>query len=354
MNTMKSWRIALVMFSLLLICALVWPVPSLAAARFTCKASALRIDQLLGQILEPVVANPPEDPCKTDNKVFLGFHFPNSQSPDISAEVLVAATEDSKAPVTAEGFAAGVDILGLVSAEVLDATARVKSVSGKCVLSSESSVTSAVVQGQPIELIDDHLDIPIPLVGTLHFNETLAGTNKVTQRALWLQITNPLLQQTTGVEEVVVGEAIADFEGGNPCAKKPPVVDKRRMTGGGKFDNVTHGFVLHCNASRLPNNLQVNWNGNKFHLESLTSATCSNDPGIDPGQPAAGFDTYKGKGTGRYNGVSGATAEWTFTDAGEPGKGKDSAKILIKDKDGNVKLNAEGVLNGGNHQAHGN
>lgn len=360
MNTIKSWLIALVVFSLLLICVLVWPIASLAAeGRFTCRASALRVDHLLSQLFEPVVANPPEDPCATDNKVLLGV-----LALDISATVLVADTEDQEAPVTSEGIAAEVDILDLVSAEVLEAVARVRSVKGKCELSSESSVASALVQGTSFDLVKDHLDIPIIGVGTLHFNETLGGPNptsgpddlnRITQRALWLQITNPLVQQLTGVEEVVVGEAIADFEGGNPCAEVPPPVDKRRMTGGGKFTDgttVTHGFVLHCDHTRGPNNLQVNWDGNRFHLESLTSAICSDSPGINPGHPPAGFDTYEGTGTGRLNGVSGATAEWTFTDAGEPGN-NDFASILIQDENGNTVLDVASTPFKGNHQAHG-
>jgi len=325
--------------------------------RFTCRASALRVDEPLGSIFEPIVANPLEDPCKTDNEVLVSV--PPLVHDGVSAGVLGAATEDSKAPVTAEGFAVEVNVLDVVSAEVLEATAKVKSVKGKCVLSSESSVASALVQGKPIELIDDHLEILIPLVGTLHFNETLGGPNptsgdpdpnRITQRALWLQL-NPLL----GLEDVIVGEATADFEGGNPCAEEPPVVDKRRMTGGGKFADgttMTHGFVLHCNAGRLPNNLQVNWNGNSFHMESLTSAICSDSPGINPGQPQAGFDTYEGTGTGRLNGVSDATVEWTFTDAGEPGN-NDFASILIKDKNGNTVLDVASTLFKGNHQAHG-
>lgn len=237
MNTMESWRTALVAFSLLLICVLVWPVPSLAggkkgeggssdSGRFTCRASALRIDELVASIFEPVVANSPEDPCKTDAKSLLSV----GPVVGVSADVLVANTEDGKAPVTAEGFAVGTDInltslnlAALVSAEVLDATARVDSVGGKCVLSSESSVTSALVNGTPIDVGANHLDVTIPLAGIVHFNETLGGSNptsgapnlnKVTQRALWVQITNPLLQDATGVEEVIVGEAIADFEGG--------------------------------------------------------------------------------------------------------------------------------------------
>jgi len=131
-----------------------------------------------------------------------------------------------------------------------------------------------------------------------------------------------------------------------------------RMTGGGSVFTedgmrVTHGFTLHCDDSKEPNNLQVNWGkGNKFHLESLDSAFCSDDPNIDEAPPVAGFDTYKGVGMGRYNGVSGATAKWIFTDAGEPGKNNDHAEITITDAGGNVVLTVSGTLNSGNQQAH--
>ncbi|GEM_PF-1597043 len=136
----------------------------------------------------------------------------------------------------------------------------------------------------------------------------------------------------------------------------PPPSLMGRMTGGGSVFTadgmrVTHGFELHCDYTDLPNNLEVNWKGNRFHMETLTSATCTDDPTIAPDPPPAGFDTYHGTGAGRYNGASGATAEWTFTDAGEPGK-YDHAEITIKDADGNVVLYVSGYLHFGNHQAH--
>ncbi|MEK6901776.1 MAG: hypothetical protein AABX37_05510 [Nanoarchaeota archaeon] len=137
----------------------------------------------------------------------------------------------------------------------------------------------------------------------------------------------------------------------------PLPTDNRRMTGGGSVftanpGRVTHGFELHCDVSNLPNRLEVNWGkGNKFHLESLTSALCFDDPVLDEEQPVAGFDTYKGKGTGRYNGVSGATAEWKFTDDGEPGT-SDHVTLEIKDVNSAVVLTVSGVLDRGNHQAH--
>ena len=139
-----------------------------------------------------------------------------------------------------------------------------------------------------------------------------------------------------------------------------PVVEPEidgRMTGGGSVftDNgvrVTHGFELHCDEADEPNRLQVNWGkGNKFHLESLTSAACADDPNLDEEQPVAGFDTYKGTGTGRLNGVSGATADWEFTDDGEPGT-SDHVRLQIKDVNNVVVLTVSGALDRGNHQAH--
>jgi hypothetical protein len=132
-----------------------------------------------------------------------------------------------------------------------------------------------------------------------------------------------------------------------------------RMTGGGSIlgtnpARTTHGLTLHCDKRVKPNRLEINWStGNRWHLEQseLIYAICSDDPAIAPAPPTAGFDTYAGAGYGRYNGVSGAKAEWVFTDAGEPGTA-DTAKIKITDAGGNVVLDVSGSLTKGNHQAH--
>ena len=126
-----------------------------------------------------------------------------------------------------------------------------------------------------------------------------------------------------------------------------------RMTGGGSvFDDegtrYTHGFELHCADGAEPNNLEINWGrGNRFHLTDLTSALCSDRPFIDEGNPQAGFDTFIGAGTGRLNGVDGASITFRFTDAGEPG-GNDEAEFTITGPDG---ASVSGVLDRGNHQA---
>jgi hypothetical protein len=136
------------------------------------------------------------------------------------------------------------------------------------------------------------------------------------------------------------------------AAPRPPV--EGRMTGGGSVfgSQVTHGFELYCDAGMGPNNLEVNWGkGDKFHLENLTVGWCWDDPNINERPPVAGFDTYVGSGTGRYNGVSGANIRFEFTDAGEPGK-NDLAVINVIDAGGNVVLSVSGNLKNGNHQAH--
>jgi hypothetical protein len=142
------------------------------------------------------------------------------------------------------------------------------------------------------------------------------------------------------------------------CAPSPG-----RMTGGGSVfisntnrsskaeGRVTHGFELHCDPEIGPNNLEVNWSGNHFHMEELLTAVCTDDPSIEPPPPPVGFDTYDGTGTGRCNGEPGASITFQFTDAGEPGTG-DHATINITGCPGGLSLSVSGFLKKGNHQAH--
>jgi hypothetical protein len=135
-----------------------------------------------------------------------------------------------------------------------------------------------------------------------------------------------------------------------------------RITGGGGCTvngvHVTHGFELYCKASQGPNNLEVNWTiegqtgSHRFHLEDLATAVCTDDPTLDEEQPVAGFDTYTGTGTGRYNGTFDAFATWTLTDDGEPGTGADTFDITITVDGGPTVLDISCPLDGGNHQAH--
>lgn len=125
-----------------------------------------------------------------------------------------------------------------------------------------------------------------------------------------------------------------------------------KMTGKGSVGTAKFDFELNCDKDKKPMELEVNWGkGNKFSLETLTSASCSDDSAINPEKPSAGFDTYTGAGTGSYNKLSGYTASWTFKDAGEPGK-DDTAVIQIYDAGGSLVLDVSGTLKDGNIQAH--
>ncbi len=136
-----------------------------------------------------------------------------------------------------------------------------------------------------------------------------------------------------------------------------PPGGKGFLTGGGKLvtrgnPTVTFGTEFYCDSSVTPDNLQINWgNGHRFHLKALTGASCSKDPSFSEDQPAAGFNTYQGTGTGKLHGVGGATVQWTLTDHGEPGS-SDTASFKVTDAAGNVVLNVTGTLTGGNIQAH--
>ena len=107
---------------------------------------------------------------------------------------------------------------------------------------------------------------------------------------------------------------------------------------------------------RKPNNIEVNWEGNRFHLDELTAAICT-DTLIDQTPPKhAPFDTFFGTGTGRYNGEPGARIEFEFVDAGEPGT-SDTAWIKVYDSSDTMVLDVpsgglSGYLEKGNLQTH--
>jgi hypothetical protein len=126
------------------------------------------------------------------------------------------------------------------------------------------------------------------------------------------------------------------------------------MTGGGNVKigkgkgaaQYSWGFVLNCDASK--GNLQFNdhTTKSKFHLEDIDAVACADDAG----STEAGFDTLTMSGTGRWNGVSGATIQITVTDGGKSGA-NDTIEIRVLGGGGEVLYEAS-FLSGGNHKAH--
>jgi hypothetical protein len=207
------------------------PVSASAAQdHFNCRASALRLNLPLGQTEEPVVANPPNNPCASDSQASVSY----SNSLGISSGSLAAKTVADQAPLTSYAKIDGMkldNVLSLinVSARQIRSRAEIKaSRNGRCTLHSGSRISGLSAQGQQFDLLKTPMDMNVKLagvtVGKLHFNATLGGAHptigkpdptSVTQRAVWLQITDPVLQQTLG--DVIMGEASAGAVG-TPCS----------------------------------------------------------------------------------------------------------------------------------------
>ncbi len=192
--------------------------------KFSCRASALRLASN-----EPVVANAPNQPCKDDQKTVLNTRV-KAGLLTVTASSLKASTDqtpndlESAAPAAgdnglAKASAAGVRLSGLLTSirvGVADAQAKVECVPGPGGLTPKltgSSTVSALVVGNTTIPVSGPVDIPVPGVGTLHVNHTIAGPNSVTQRAVWLEPGALSL-----VPELIVSEARANFTG-NPCVQ---------------------------------------------------------------------------------------------------------------------------------------
>ncbi len=90
-----------------------------------------------------------------------------------------------------------------------------------------------------------------------------------------------------------------------------------------------------------------------FEATSVDSVTFSDDPGFTPGrgakQPSA--DTVKFSGQGKWNGRAGYIYEVVATDRGEPGRGRDTFSLVVKDARGVIVASVSGPLDGGNIQS---
>jgi hypothetical protein len=183
--------------------------------RFSCRASALN---LLG-LLEPVVANRPNDPCKDDSGSLISAVL-NVVGLGVTANVLNAKTDQtpnnlaSSPPAVGDNARADADtakaVISLgIAAEATDAEAKATCTgTGVPTLTTGGEVVGLNVNGRSYDVIRDQISIPL-LLATLHINHTSHPTSKsIRRRAIWLD--NVLLP------DVVISEAIADYSG-NPC-----------------------------------------------------------------------------------------------------------------------------------------
>jgi len=135
-----------------------------------------------------------------------------------------------------------------------------------------------------------------------------------------------------------------------------------RFTGGGKQVTVnlvngdpvvvTKGFEVDCDLHTPSNNLEINWEGNQFHMTSFNAAVCTLVK--KPNPPTAPVNTIVGMGTGRYNQTDGYTVIFELVDNGEPGTQDEiSFKIYQTSNPSNIVLQIPlSFITGGNVQAH--
>jgi hypothetical protein len=87
----------------------------------------------------------------------------------------------------------------------------------------------------------------------------------------------------------------------------------------------------------------------RFDAIAITGVSFFNVPNVSPGPlPASGVDTVMFAGRGRWNGRTGYTFEARATDAGEPGRGRDTFAITIRDAGGAVVASVNATLTSGN------
>jgi hypothetical protein len=92
---------------------------------------------------------------------------------------------------------------------------------------------------------------------------------------------------------------------------------------------------------------------NRFDATSIAEVALSDDAAFKPGRPRQqpAVDSVRFTGTGRWNGRPGYTFDVTATDRGEPGRGRDTFSLMIKNSAGNVVASVSGTLDGGNIQS---
>jgi hypothetical protein len=90
----------------------------------------------------------------------------------------------------------------------------------------------------------------------------------------------------------------------------------------------------------------------RFQSASVGAIAFWDDPAFRPGAwPKPTVDSVVFSGTGRWNGVSGYTFEARASDEGEPGRGRATFALTIRDRKGTVVATAGGTLRQGNIQS---
>ncbi len=164
---------------------------------FTCRASGARVDNLLGNVIEPVIANDPGKPCADDSTKILNPNLGNV----VSADVLDVSTNLSSDAAKATTKVTNATITGVLTADALTAKASATCNGGNLKLQGSSQVLGLSIGGASAIDVSKPQTINL-VVGTLYLNRTIKTKSTITQRAL--ELDSPALSL-----DVVLGEAVA-------------------------------------------------------------------------------------------------------------------------------------------------
>ncbi len=183
---------------------------------FSCTASALRVNQFG---FEPVIANKPDVPCVNDEAQIIDLAATTSGAAESASDAQVIYARTTASPGGSPGGLAeagatnaSVGVSGLptpVTVQVLSSQASVSCNGTTPVLNGSSHVENLQVAGNPPITTSAPMTISLGALGSIKINHTTLANGKLTQRALWVDLTGEQF-------DVVVGRSAANYEG-NPC-----------------------------------------------------------------------------------------------------------------------------------------
>lgn len=170
----------------------------------SCRGSIARVENLLGQTIEPFVANAQNVPCVSARSGLI----PETTVGPLTFIVAATQTFDDAATKNARAQAA---VLGLAigaPAPPIAALAVFSTANAFCGVPSSFVGSSVVVglsiAGNEVVVPPGHSHITIPGVATLHLNHVEHAANSVTARSIWLDLAPRALP------DVIVAESHAD------------------------------------------------------------------------------------------------------------------------------------------------
>lgn len=184
----------------------------------SCRASVLRVGDG-----EPFVANPDELPCVKDHagavdRLDLGpaqsRGVVSARTSDDPPETFVALSKARAADVRIKPEGSPTPILRVQGANTRAGVRCTQK--GNPRLLSRSRVAAIRMGTSNMQMIRDPVEIDLSPLAFIYINRTIEEPQRITQRAVEVDL------GADGTPDVVIAEAIANYEEGNPCPPPEP------------------------------------------------------------------------------------------------------------------------------------